>query len=122
MIILFLKTYFRQIAFIIILAIAILAIYNKGYQAGYNNRVVHYEKIRAEDRNILISKIDNLEALSIGMSKDVVRKQIKLSKDLNTLTLDIKNNKSFDVKNGECVPSEYFINTFNSVINRANQK
>jgi hypothetical protein len=122
MILLFLKTYFRQIAFIIILGIAILAIYNKGYQSGYNNRVVHYEKIRAEDRNILISKIDNLEALSIGMSKDVVRKQIKLSKDLNTLTLDIKNNKSFDVKNGECVPSEYFINTFNSVINRANQK
>jgi hypothetical protein len=122
MILLFLKTYFRQIAFIIILGIAILAIYNKGYQSGYNNRVVHYEKIRAEDRNILISKIDNLEALSIGISKDVVRKQIKLSKDLNTLTLDIKNNKSFDVKNGECVPSEYFINTFNSVMNRANQK
>lgn len=122
MILLFLKTYFRQIAFIIILGISILAIYNKGYQSGYNNRVVYYEKIRAEDRNILISKIDNLEALSIGMSKDVVRKQIKLSKDLNTLTLDIKNNKSFDLKNGECVPSEYFINTFNSVINRANQK
>ena len=58
----------------------------------------------------------------IEANKDVVRKQIKLSKDLNTLTLDIKNNKSFDVKNGECVPSEYFINTFNSVINRANQK
>ena len=122
MILLFLKTYFRQIAFITILGIAILAIYNKGYQSGYNNRVVHYEKIRAEDRNILISKIDNLETLSIGLTKDVVRKQTKLGKDLNSLTLDIKNNKSFDVKNGECVPSEYFINTFNSVINRANQK
>jgi basic membrane lipoprotein Med (substrate-binding protein (PBP1-ABC) superfamily) len=122
MILLFLKSYFREIAFALIIGIAILAVYNNGYQSGYNNRVEYYEKIRAEDRNILISKIDNLEALSINMSKDVVRKQTKLGKDLNNLTLDIKNNKSFVIKNGECIPSEYFINTFNSVIDRANQK
>lgn len=122
MILLFLKSYFREIAFVVILVIAVLAVYNKGYQSGYNNRVEYYEKIRAEDRNILISKIDNLETLSIGLTKDVVRKQTKLGKDLNSLTLDIKNNKSFVIKNGECIPSEYFINTFNSVIDRANQK
>jgi hypothetical protein len=84
--------------------------------------VEHYEKIRAEDRNTLIKKIDGLETLSISLSKDVINKQTKLGKDLNILTSDIKNKKSFEIKNGECVPSEDFINTFNAVINRANQK
>jgi hypothetical protein len=116
------KSYFREIAFVAIFGIAILGVYNKGYQSGYNNRAVYYEKIRAEDRNILVGKIDKLENLTTTLSQDVVRKQTKLSKDLNYLILDIEKNKSFILKDGECIPSEYFINTFDSVINRANQK
>ncbi len=120
--ILLLKLYWKQIAFAAILALAVFTVYNRGYDAAYKDRTSYYDNLRAGELNQLNTKIDNIEALSNELATQNTLNQNLLSKDLNSLTKNLSKTTPFIIKNGDCIPSEDFINTFNSIIARGNQK
>jgi hypothetical protein len=118
----FLLKYRKVIATIAIIAGLTFMVYNHGYSQGYQNRVSYYEEVNKQNFLALNTKIDRVEGLSTTLSLQVQYGNADTKKDLNKITTDIKNKKFSILKNGECVPSEDFINTFNAVINRGNQK
>lgn len=120
--ILLLKLYWKQLAFIAILGFAIYTVYNQGYTAAYKDRTSYYEAIRTVELNKLNAKIDNLEMLSVDLATQGSISQTVLSRDLNKLTQNLSKKVPFIIKNGECTPSQDFINTFNEVIARGNLK
>ena len=117
-----LRKYWQQIIIVALVAAAIFSIYNYGYSRGYQNRVYHYEEIAKKDFLNLNKKIDGVETLASTLSIQVQKGQNITINDLNKITSDLKSKKFSILKNGECVPSEDFINTFNAVIDRGNLK
>jgi hypothetical protein len=117
-----LKEYWRQILYVLIVAFVLGWMYTKGYDTAYQDRTNHYEKIRAEEINKLNLKIDNLENLSNELATQGTINQNIISRDLNNVVKNLPKSVPFIIKNGECVPSENFIDTFNSIITRGNLK
>lgn len=121
MVLLFLKKYIKEIIAIAVISLFFYSFYSYSYQKGYDNRVAYYEEVRKKEFLTLNSKIDKIENLSTELSDSVKKNQNGLEKDLNQITGNVKNIKSYILKNGECVPSEEFLNSFNSIILRGNK-
>lgn len=119
---LLLKTYWKQLASAIVLCSVLYSVYNTGYNNAYRDRTSYYDNIRTKELNALNSKIDNIEDLSNELATQSTISQNIITRDLNNLTKNISKTPPFIIKNGDCIPSEDFINTFNSVINRGNSK
>lgn len=122
MILLFLKKYLKEIIALIIIGVLFYSFYSYSYQRGYDNRVQFYEKQRKEDFLVLNEKIDKLEGMSSNLGKQIKDNQVGLTEDLDKITANVKNIKSFVIKNGECVPSQEFLDSFNNIILRGNKK
>lgn len=99
-------------------------IYEKGYNVAYQERTTHYEGIRKQDNEALITKIDGIEKLSSLQGQLIDAKQDKLIIGMDIITKNINNKKFYkvNVTTGECAPSEDFIKTFNAIIGKANEK
>jgi hypothetical protein len=117
-----LKEYWRQIIYVLVVAFVLAWVYTKGYDSAYQNRTIYYEGIRAEEMAKLNSKIDNLENLSNELATQSAISQNIITRDLNNVVKNLPKSIPFIVKNGECIPSENFIDTFNSIITRGNSK
>jgi hypothetical protein len=117
-----LKEYWRQIIYVLVVAFVLAWVYSKGYDSAYQNRTSYYEGIRAAEMAKLNSKIDNLENLSNELATQGAISQNKITRDLNNVVKNLPKSVPFIVKNGECIPSENFIDTFNSIITRGNSK
>jgi hypothetical protein len=117
-----LKEYWRQIIYVLVVAFVLAWVYSKGYDSAYQNRTSYYEDIRATEMAKLNLKIDNLENLSNELATQGAISQNIITRDLNNVVKNLPKSIPFIVKNGECVPSENFIDTFNSIITRGNSK
>jgi hypothetical protein len=118
----FILSYWKQIAIAVLIGFLIYFIYNKGYQEGYVNRTQFYEKINAENHKNLIKKIDSLESTANTLVDTANKNQQALGKDLTTILVTVKNKKLTVVnKDGECIPSKDFIETYNNITIRGNK-
>lgn len=119
----FVLSYWKQIAIVILIGIALYQVYNFGYQRAYNDRTTYYEAINAENNRKVIEKIDSIEKTANTLTTNVVHQQESLDKGIASIITSVKN-KKFSVLNdkGECIPSKDFIDAYNAVTVRGNQK
>ncbi len=118
----FLLKFWKEILIVIVAILVYTFIYNKGYDNAYKERTQYYESVLKKNHEELVTKLDTLETESSILSNTTRKNHDKLVGDLTSLTKDMKSKNLYIVKNGECVPSEDFSMTFNSIISRANRK
>lgn len=123
-VLMFLKSYWKQLVIILVISIAAYFIYNKVYTAGYNAAAVVYAK-KMEEYNIkLDGRIAGLEEASNVLVTEAIESRKSIKKDFNTILASIKNKPLYVVNNvtGECAPSADLVRVYNEAVDRANQK
>ena len=119
----FVLSYWKQIAIVILLGIAVYQVYSYGYSKAYADRTSYYEAIAAENNKKVIEKIDSIEKTANSVMDNTVKQQQSLDKGINEIINSVKK-KKFAVINdkGECIPSKDFIDAYNALTVRGNQK
>lgn len=112
------------VSIIIFVAVAIAGffIYNKIYTRGYEQ--AHLECVEAKQQYELElqQKITQLEGSLIATQQLAAQKQQKLSKQIISISEQLKLQPVTIIKNGECLPSPTFVNSISEAIMRANEK
>ena len=118
----FLKSYAKEIMSAILIAAFMYWAYSSVYNKGVNDtnmaweaRVALQEKVRDEQ----ISRIENFS--KVTLEQTLINNE-KDRKDLSNILITVKGKPTTVIKDGKCIPSDEFVSTYNSLINRANQK
>ena len=118
----FVLKYWKYIALAVALIAVYSFVYNQGYSSAYKNRTDYYEKTINAHNQQVINKLDSIEKLAINEADKNAKNKVALVEDLTAITQAIKNKKTYVIKNGECNPSKEFLDSYNSIILRGNQK
>ena len=118
----FLKNFWKPLAIIFIIGGGIYYIYDYGYDKGNLVAVEECNKRMKYFNDKLESRILELQVSSTKLSEDSKVRSILLKQDLNKLMALTKNKPLTIIKEGKCVPSEIFIDTYNAAIIRINSK
>lgn len=121
MILALLKKYWKYIVLAIALVVIYWAIYNQGYNSAYSERTEYYNAKLVKDNKTLITKLDAIESLALSEDFNNKKNHDSLVADLSKLNTAIKNKQLTTLKNGECVPSKEFLDSYNSIILRGNK-
>ena len=87
---------------------------------GYNEAKVECDQRFKEYNDIVMQKIERIESNSTTLVENSKIANEKLSEDITTIMKSVKGKTLTIVKNGECVPSQTFSDTINSVNKRIN--
>lgn len=115
-------SYWKELLVVAAIIYGISFIYGKGYDSGYAESKTYYEQQIAEDKKDLVDNIDSILKLAKAESKKNIDNHNDLVSDLNKITSDIRSKKLVVIKNGECLPSESFLDSYTSIIRRGNSK
>lgn len=119
---LFLRSYWKQLVGAIALAIACWFVYHHIYESGYKAASVVYEA-RIKDYNDKLDKrIGNLEGDSHVLVSAAASQAETRTQELSAITALAKKKVLFTVKGDKCTPSQDFLNSYNALITRGNQK
>jgi len=110
------------IAAVIVLGLLAVFAYNKVYSRGYEQ--AHLECVEAKQKyeQELQDKITQLESSLTSTQQQANKKQQRLSRQIVTITEQLKTEPVTIVKNGECLPSPSFVDSISEAIMRANEK
>lgn len=119
----FLKSYWKHILIVVVLAAASYFIYNKIYTIGYNKAATECAEKMKEYTDKLDKRISGLEEASNTLVLEAVESRKIAKKDFNAIMASIKNKPLYVVKpSGECAPSADLVRIYNEAVDRANQK
>ena len=104
------------------LAIVGFFIYNKIYTRGYEQAHLECAKAKQQYEQELQQKITQLEGSLIATQQQATQKQQKLNKQITSISEQLKLQPVTIIKNGECLPSQTFVDSIGEAIMRANQK
>lgn len=122
-ILLFLKSYWKQLVIIIVVSIAAYFVYNKIYTLGYNAAAAECAEKMKEYTEKLDQRISGLEEASNTLVIEAVESRKIAKKDFNAIMASIKNKPLYVVKpSGECAPSTDLVRVYNEAVDRANLK
>lgn len=110
-----LKKYWKYLVLALVLWFLYTTIYNMGVQdtnANWEVRIEKQEKLRDE-------QITQIESLAKVTLEQTLINNLKVNKDLRSINLKIG---TTTIKDGECIPSKEFIDTFNTIISKGNSK
>lgn len=91
-------------------------------QIGYNRAVVVYEKKIQDYNDKLDRRIDNIEKNSDALVMNAINSKDQYSKEFKAILAAAKGKPTYIVQNGNCLPSQDFVNTYNAAIRKANEK
>lgn len=91
-------------------------------QTGYNRAVVVYEKKIQDYNDKLDRRIDNIEKNSDALVMNAINSKDQYSKEFKAILAAAKGKPTYIVQNGNCLPSQDFVNTYNAAIRKANEK
>lgn len=92
-----------------------------GYTEGYGVAEAKYELIIKDYNQKIQDKLTNIESTSNTLAEDSRKSSEALSKDVTAILVNTKGKTLTIIKNGECIPSETFSNTFREINVRTNQ-
>lgn len=115
------KVVISSIIFISII-IGLFFSYNKIYNRGYEQAHLECIEARQQYEQELQQKITDLETSLATTQKSALTKQQKLSKQIQEISTRLKAEPVTIIKNGECLPSQTFVDSIGEAIMRANQK
>jgi hypothetical protein len=112
------------ISIIIFVAVAIAGffIYNKIYTRGYEQAHLECVQARQQYELELQQKITELDSSLTAVQQQAAQKQQKLSKQIISISEQLKLRPTTIIKNGECLPSQTFLDSIGEAIMRANEK
>ena len=108
----------KEIALIIALASLYYTIYNMGVTHEKQNTVKILQKI-ADDNQKQIEILESNISKYVEMSNTAT---IKTSANLDKIANDVKSKPMTIIKNGNCIPSDDFKNSFGKLISEGNSK
>ncbi len=120
-VLIFLRTFWKPIAIVLVVGGLLFYTYEKG--------VTHGKEI-CEEKHLLIeqkrdetvnAKIDKLASGSIEIANANKASAAAINSQIAKLSKDIKNPVVI-YKDGKCLPTEQFVGTFNSINGKANEK
>ena len=120
LVLLFLKNYWKQLVMTIVIAGASYFVYDYIYDKGAREANLECAERMQEYREGLESKIQEVIDLSKLNSAMEIERAKALKEDLGKLFALTKNKPLTIIKEGKCVPSEVFVDTYNAAINRIN--
>lgn len=101
--------------------------YLQGKEAGYNKAGiecsearVRFEAERQEFNKKIFEKIDQLYALSKDLAQAHSIKQQEIKNDIERLRKSAMNKELVIIKDGKCILSKDFMDTYNAIISKGN--
>ena len=117
-----LSKYWKNILATLVILLACWWIYSTIYDKGvtdtnkvWETRIALQEKVRSE-------QISSIESLAKVTLEQTLINNDKTRKDLAAIYSGIKGRPTTVIKDGKCEPSEEFMQTYNEIIKRGNQK
>lgn len=97
-------------------------IYNKGYTEAQVATTQKYEKALSDERERILKVVTAIESYStaIVIQNEAIREV--LAKDLSTIIKLARTKPTIIVENNKCVLSKEFLDSYNQLIQRGNQK
>lgn len=95
--------------------------YNWAYNAGYDKAALQYSAIVEKQEKAIDAKLEKLFVASSQLVAQSASKQQQLDKALNTIALNTSKKPLVIYKEGACIPTETFLNSFSEITLTANQ-
>lgn len=95
--------------------------YSKIKQIGYEEASAKYELVIKENQNAIAEKIMAIEISSSLLVEQQRLNNENLSSDIAKISRGFKGKTLTIVKNGECLPSAAFSDSFNTINKRVNE-
>lgn len=124
----FLKMWWKEIAFAIVLIGLIWFIYNKGYNAGEADCKEAWKEAEIARIEAVNKKISEIQTKSETLAIEQNNNTIKVTKSLNKIINDInqKSNPTVVTHNyttiADCKPSDEYVETWNEIAKQANTR
>lgn len=115
------KSFWKEIAVVILITVFMGIIYSKGYstgkERGYNSATEEFKQYIKERDNSLIEKLNQLENTSYALVNALKINAINFNKRVDDLAKGINNINPVVInpETKECVPSEDFIALWNKL-------
>lgn len=122
MILFFLKAYWKQALLAILISVGCFLAYSHIYHSGYDAASAVYEaKIKTYNDKLdkRISGIEDTSKILVSASASQAETR---TQELDAITALAKKKVLFTVKGDKCTPSQDFLNSYNALISRGNQK
>lgn len=114
--------YWKEILLIsLVISIGSCTGYNKVKAIGYDEAATKYEAIISEQKQLIDTKLLNVEKLAITLAVETKYANENLSKDIKTITKGINGKTLTIVKDGECLPTSTFSDSFVLINARTNE-
>ena len=117
-----LSKYWRTIASCLAIILALMFVYNIVYQRGVVATTVAYEAKLAAQQALLDEHIAQIEHNSTVLIKQNEISAKATRQDLAKILAAAKTKPLVVYKNGECIPSKTFLDSWNQINLRGNQK
>lgn len=111
----FILKYWKELIVIIALSISGYLAYDKIYTKGVSDTIAAHQKYLDE-------KISKLEQLSTDIAKQNETSNQQVRDDLAVILSNSSKKPTVIYKEGKCIPSDNFLDSYNSLIDRANSK
>ncbi len=121
-VILFLKSYWKQLIGGLLLAILLYTGYHKIYTIGYDAANIECVERMKDYQDKLDARIKNIEDNSVALIAGANADKLVITQGLNELKLNIKNKPLYTIVEGKCKPTDLLIDTLNNGIDKANGK
>lgn len=114
--------YWKEILLIsLVISIGSCTGYNKVKAIGYDEAATKYEAIISEQKQLIDTKLLNVEKLATTLAVESKYANENLSKDIKTITKGINGKTLTIVKDGECLPTPTFSDSFVLINARTNE-
>ena len=95
--------------------------YNWAFNAGYDKASLHYASIVDKQEKAIDAKLEKLFVVSSQLVAQTASKQQQLDKALSTIAMNASKKPLVIYKEGACVPTETFLDSFSEINLTANQ-
>lgn len=97
------------------------SVYSKVKSIGYNEASEKYELLISQQKQLIDTKILNVERMSIQLSESSKVNSEVLTKDVKNIISQLKGKTLTVIKDGECLPSADFSSSFATINQRTNE-
>jgi hypothetical protein len=127
-VLLFLKSYWKHIIIVIVLASASYYVYHKIYARGYavasaecSIRIADYEKKMKVYQDAMDARIAVLQDASNVLVKEAIDSRVTRKAEITAILAAVKGKPMYVVKENKCAPSPEFINAYNAAVEKVNR-
>ena len=114
--------YWKQILVSSALVLSLVLVYNYVYQRGVAATTQVYEAKLKAQQDLIDKRIANIEQTSQVLAEQSKIAATSTHADLAKILQAAKNKPLVVYKNGECIPSQTFLDSWNQINLRGNQK